>query len=91
MVKSGLNADREVIFVDQRGTHRAEPRLGCPGWEQFQYEAVGLPFAAESTTGADTAAIKECRDQFRDPEIWAGTKTPNYGRVVDICTNTAQK
>ena len=35
--------------------------------------------------------VKECRDQFRDPEIWAGTKKPNYGRVVDICTNTAQK
>ena len=29
--------------------------------------------------------------QFRDKEIWAGTKKPDYGRVVDICTNTAQK
>ena len=35
--------------------------------------------------------VKECRLQFRDKEIWAGTKKPNYGRVVDICTNTAQK
>jgi K(+)-stimulated pyrophosphate-energized sodium pump len=35
--------------------------------------------------------VRECRDQFRDPEIWKGTKKPNYGRVVDICTNTAQK
>ncbi|MCU0453372.1 MAG: sodium-translocating pyrophosphatase [Bacteroidetes bacterium] len=35
--------------------------------------------------------VKECRVQFRDPEIWAGTKRPDYGRVVDICTNTAQK
>ena len=26
MIKHGLNADREVIFVDQRGTHRADPR-----------------------------------------------------------------
>ena len=25
MVKHGLNADREAIFVDQRGTHRADP------------------------------------------------------------------
>ena len=29
--------------------------------------------------------------QFRDQDIWAGTKKPDYGRVVDICTNTAQK
>ncbi len=34
--------------------------------------------------------VKECRMQFRDKEIWAGTKTPDYGRVVNICTATAQ-
>jgi len=34
---------------------------------------------------------QECRMQFRDAEIWAGTKKPDYGRVVDICTHTAQK
>jgi K(+)-stimulated pyrophosphate-energized sodium pump len=34
--------------------------------------------------------VKECRVQFRDQEIWAGTKTPDYGRVVNICTATAQ-
>ncbi|HCF58038.1 MAG TPA: sodium-translocating pyrophosphatase, partial [Myxococcales bacterium] len=35
--------------------------------------------------------VKECRQQFRDKEILAGTKKPEYGRVVDICTVTAQK
>jgi K(+)-stimulated pyrophosphate-energized sodium pump len=35
--------------------------------------------------------VKECRVQFKDKEIWAGTKKPDYGRVVDICTNTAQR
>ncbi len=35
--------------------------------------------------------VKECRDQFRDADIWSGKKKPNYGRVVDICTSTAQK
>src|SRR3954466_4478350 len=34
--------------------------------------------------------VKECRAQFRDQEIWAGTKTPDYGRVVNICTAAAQ-
>jgi K(+)-stimulated pyrophosphate-energized sodium pump len=34
--------------------------------------------------------VKECRVQFRDKEIWAGTKTPDYGRVVNICTAAAQ-
>lgn len=35
--------------------------------------------------------VKECRIQFRDKAIWAGTKKPNYGRVVAICTAAAQK
>ncbi len=35
--------------------------------------------------------VKECRVQFRDKEIWAGTKKPDYGRVVAICTGEAQK
>ncbi len=34
--------------------------------------------------------VKECRVQFRDAEIWAGTKKPDYGRVVSICTDSAQ-
>ena len=35
--------------------------------------------------------VKECRMQFRDKEIWAGTKKPDYGRVVNICTSAAQQ
>jgi K(+)-stimulated pyrophosphate-energized sodium pump len=35
--------------------------------------------------------VKECRIQFRDKEIWAGTKKPDYGRVVNICTSSAQQ
>jgi len=34
--------------------------------------------------------VNECRIQFRDKEIWAGTKKPDYGRVVNICTTSAQ-
>ncbi len=35
--------------------------------------------------------VNECRIQFRDKEIWAGTKKPDYARVVGICTASAQK
>jgi len=35
--------------------------------------------------------VHECRMQFRDPKILDGTKRPDYARVVNICTATAQK
>ena len=35
--------------------------------------------------------VKECRLQFNDPDIMTFAKKPDYGRVVDICTLTAQK
>ncbi len=35
--------------------------------------------------------VREVRTQFKDKEIWAGTKKPDYARVVHICTSSAQK
>jgi len=35
--------------------------------------------------------VGECRAQFKDKEIWEGTKKPDYARVVNICTASAQK
>ena len=78
MIKHGLNADREVIFVDQRGTHRADPLLACPDWEQFLYDSVSVPFAAESTT-----ASRQRGDHRRAATSWprlASTSRPTTAR-----------
>ena len=56
--------------------------------------AVPFLFSSMTIRAVGRAAyliVKECRVQFRDKEIWAGTKKPDYGRVVDICTSEAQK
>ena len=56
--------------------------------------AVPFLFSAMTIRAVGRAAyliVFECRKQFRDPAIMAGTKTPDYGRVVDICTGTAQR
>jgi K(+)-stimulated pyrophosphate-energized sodium pump len=56
--------------------------------------AVPFLFSSMTIRAVARAAfliVKECRVQFRDKEIWQGTKKPDYGRVVDICTAAAQK
>jgi pimeloyl-ACP methyl ester carboxylesterase len=34
-VKAGFNADRDAIFIDQRGTYHSEPALMCPDLDTF--------------------------------------------------------
>jgi K(+)-stimulated pyrophosphate-energized sodium pump len=56
--------------------------------------AVPFLFSSMTIRAVGRAAfliVKECRVQFRDKEIWEGRKTPDYGRVVGICTNEAQR
>ncbi len=56
--------------------------------------AVPFLFSSMTIRAVGRAAfliVKEVRIQFRDKEIWAGTKKPDYGRVVAICTGEAQK
>ncbi|HND53528.1 MAG TPA: sodium-translocating pyrophosphatase, partial [Pirellulaceae bacterium] len=56
--------------------------------------AVPMLFSSMTIRAVGRAAyliVNECRVQFRDKEIWAGTKKPDYGRVVAICTSSAQK
>jgi K(+)-stimulated pyrophosphate-energized sodium pump len=56
--------------------------------------AVPFLFSSMTIRAVGRAAyliVQECRTQFKDKEIWAGTKKPDYGKVVDICTGTAQK
>jgi K(+)-stimulated pyrophosphate-energized sodium pump len=56
--------------------------------------AVPFLFSSMTIRAVGRAAyliVNECRRQFQNPRIWDGTEKPDYGRVVGICTNTAQK
>ncbi len=56
--------------------------------------AVPFLFSSSLIRAVGRAAfniVNECRAQFRDPEIWKGTKKPDYGRVVNLCTVAAQQ
>lgn len=63
-VDGGLNRDRDLIFMSQRGTYSADPELLCPNVDEFNAEVVGLVYDAPSTQRLHVAATKACRDKL---------------------------
>ncbi len=56
--------------------------------------AVPFLFSSMTIRAVGRAAfliVNECRRQFKDADIWAGKKKPDYASVVNICTKTAQR
>ncbi len=56
--------------------------------------AVPMLFSSFTIQAVGRAAfliVQEVREQLKDKAIWEGTKTPDYARVVSICTQEAQK
>ena len=56
--------------------------------------AIPLLFSSLTIRAVGRAAfliVQEVRVQFQDRAIWEGTKTPDYARVVGICTREAQR
>jgi pimeloyl-ACP methyl ester carboxylesterase len=64
-IKSGMNADRELILVDQRGTHLADPLLGCADYDESLNRDFSIGFMSPAAATADVAATKACGDRFR--------------------------
>jgi pimeloyl-ACP methyl ester carboxylesterase len=60
-VAAGLNADRDVIFVDQRGEYHADPAMTCPDLDRFLDRMPTLPFFDATTRQASQAATTACR------------------------------
>lgn len=63
-IDGGLNRDRDVVFMSQRGTYSAEPNLLCPNIDEFNARSVGLVYDAPSTGRLHVEATKACRDQL---------------------------
>jgi pimeloyl-ACP methyl ester carboxylesterase len=64
LIDSGLNRDRDLIVMTQRGGPYAQPYLACPEIDRFNATAVGLPYDAPSTGRLLVRAAKECRDRL---------------------------
>lgn len=63
-VDGGLNRDRDVIFMSQRGTYSADPALTCPVVDEFTARSVGLVYDAPSTGRLHVDATRACRERL---------------------------
>ncbi len=59
-----LNADRDVIFMSQRGTYTAQPRLACPSVDRWPEETLNMPADSAAAGKAYSVATLECRRQL---------------------------
>jgi pimeloyl-ACP methyl ester carboxylesterase len=84
--KGRVNSDRDVIFIDQRGTLHSDPRLSCPEIDAFQQEALGLAPADPTTGHKDVAAVRACRDRLAQKgyDLSAYNTTENAADVGDL-------
>lgn len=85
---SGWNADRDVFFLSQRGTVKADPFLSCPEIDQFIARAAHLVMADPATSAASAAATSGCRDRYAHEgwELSAYNTTENAADVADLRT-----
>ncbi|MBD0689868.1 transporter [Streptomyces sp. CBMA123] len=87
-IDGGLNRDRDVIFMSQRGTYSADPDLLCPDIDEFNARVVGLVYDAPSTQRLHVEATKACRDKLvaRGIDLSAYNDTESAADYEDLRT-----
>jgi pimeloyl-ACP methyl ester carboxylesterase len=85
-VAKGINAERDVVFVDQRDTLHAQPRLVCPEIDTFQREALNLPTTDPATAENSDAATRVCRERLarEGVNLAAYDTTQNAADIADL-------
>lgn len=87
-IEAGWNRDRDVIFLDQRGTWKSDPLLSCPEIDTFMAEWVGLSSFDAATTQRSGAAARACRDRLAASgvDLSAYNTTENAADVAELRT-----
>jgi pimeloyl-ACP methyl ester carboxylesterase len=88
VVKLKLNADRDFIFPDQRGTFHDDPFLSCPEFDAATHEAVGLVTSDPATRRRRTEAVRACRTRLAGAgyDLSAYNTTENAADIADLRT-----
>ncbi|GGU33115.1 alpha/beta hydrolase [Streptomyces violascens] len=88
LVASGLNKNRAMIIMAQRGNLYAQPNLACPEIDRYNAQAVGLRYDAKASERPLLDAVKKCRDRLAAEGIDLGAynTTENAADFADLRT-----
>ncbi|OBK22665.1 alpha/beta fold hydrolase [Mycobacterium asiaticum] len=86
IVAAGMNADHDVIFVNQRGTLHSDPHLSCPEMDDFASRSLQLALQAPATADLDAAAVAACRKRLAAAgvDFAAYTSRENAADIADL-------
>jgi len=86
LVKGGINRDRDLIILEQRGTLYDDPDLNCPELDRYYARQVGLVYDAPSTGRAQAAAAAACRRRLvgQGVDLSSYNSTENEADFVDL-------
>ncbi|WP_060179064.1 alpha/beta fold hydrolase [Streptomyces sp. IMTB 1903] len=86
LVDSGLNKDRELIVMAQRGNLYDRPNLACPEVDRFNAQAVGLGYDAKQAEDLLLKAVEECRGRLTSQgvDLSAYNTTENAADFADL-------
>lgn len=86
LMDSGLNKDRELIVMAQRGNLYDKPNLACPEVDRFNAQAVGLGYDSQRAEQLMLKAVKDCRGRLTAAgvDLNAYNTTENAADFADL-------
>ena len=69
LVKAGLNRDRDLILMSQRGNIHSEPSLACVEIDRFNAQAVSTGTDGPEAERLRGEAVMACRDRLVDAGV----------------------
>ncbi|MFJ9339154.1 alpha/beta fold hydrolase [Streptomyces sp. NPDC101733] len=88
LVDAGLNRDRELIVMAQRGNLHSQPDLACPEIDRISARVVGLRYDEPSARNLMLRAAQECRDRLTadGTDLGAYNTAENAADFADLRT-----
>ncbi|MFF4010931.1 alpha/beta fold hydrolase [Streptomyces sp. NPDC001717] len=88
LIGSGLNKNRELIVMAQRGNLYDQPNLACPEVDRFNEKAVGFGWDAPAAKQLMLKAFRECRARLTadGTDLSAYNSTENAADFADLRT-----